>query len=66
MDYAFFHQSQKALAYLRQSIDTVTLLQRLATLDNFGEITITQFFNDIVIFGTLHDIMEADDVLTMN
>ena len=63
MDDSLLHQGEKSLTKLREDVHTVHFWEMLACFNEAGQIPIAQFLNDVVIFGTFHDVDKAHDVL---
>lgn len=63
MDDALLDKSEEAVADLPKHVNWLLLIALVATFDVLGEIPITELLNDVVIFGTLHDVVEHDDIL---
>ena len=51
---------------MSQDINTILFRQLLAGFDETGQIAVTKFLNNIVIFRTFHNIQKANDVLTLD
>ena len=66
MNDSLLDESQKSLTKLSQNIDTILFRQFFTLFDKTGQIAVTKFLDDIVIFWTFHYIQKANDVLTLN
>lgn len=65
MDDTLFDECEKPITDLSEHFDSLFFRSMVSFFDIFGEISITQLLDDIVIFGWLHDIMEHDDIFGM-
>ena len=65
MDNTLLDKSQEAVANLPQHINSLFLGPLVALFDVLGEVPITEFLNNVVIFGALHDIVEHNNIFGM-
>ena len=63
MDDSFSNEGEKTVTDLFEHIDGICLRTLVVAFDIFGEVSVAQLLNNIVIFGTLHDIVKGDDVI---
>lgn len=66
MNNSFSNQGQKPFTNLHQDINAVLFRKVLSWFNKLRQITIAEFLNDIVVFGSLHDIPKANYVIAFD
>ena len=66
MDNTFPDQGQETVTYLSQHVDAVLLIDLFFRHHDLGNISITHFLNDVVVFAAFHHINELHDVGVMD
>ena len=62
MDDAFLHQRHEAVGDVPQYLDSFGLGKRSVGGDEILELALAQFLDDVVVIGTLHDLIDGHDV----
>lgn len=66
MNDAFLDQHQKAFTKLSQNLDAVLFGELLIDPDELGEVAVTEFLDNVVIFGTGENVMKSDNIITFH
>lgn len=63
MDDAFSDKGEKAGTNLFEDIDAYILREVFSMFNDLRKVAVAQLLDDIVVLGTLHNIVEADSIV---